>query len=229
MTYDGYSVNSSAVPCNSEPTPFNDLEQVEMALKAGVRQMLTEDRLKAFCAEMEMLSKHSVWRMNQIEFYRCEDKQCSHSTTSKPVAKKLLAIIRENGGKMPTPQLDDVRPGHYLTLLQAIGKEPTVQVDQHLPSLNGEVPLCQRGCKIVLPSESRRKRHEIIFHFKERQAEMRRERLGHQTSRIDGQQKQFHCGFKTADGRQCQFTATSPHYLRLHKDKTGHKRQYTTR
>ena len=225
-TFDGYAVHSSSVPCTDEPTPFNDFGKVEENIKARIRQLEANADLKAFRKELEMLGKHSVWRANQIEFYRCSSKDCSHCSQVQPRARNLLATVRKCGGQMPTPEPDPVRPGHFKTLLQAIGSPATLQIDQHLPSFNGAVPLCTRGCKCVLPCEARKQRHNVLFHLEERRADQRRQRQVDRAARIDTPQQQFKCGFLLPDG-PCTFTASSKYYLRQHKESVGHKRQYS--
>ena len=67
-SYDGFPVCSSSIPCTDAATPFNDFEAVDRAIKAGIRQLEVDQNLRQFRSELEMLSKHSVWRTNQIEF-----------------------------------------------------------------------------------------------------------------------------------------------------------------
>ena len=76
--------------------------------------------LKIFGAELEMLTRHSVWRSNQLQFIRCSSPLCSHCSGKQ--ATSIVAAICGCGGRMPTPKPDPIWPGHFKTLLQVLSR-----------------------------------------------------------------------------------------------------------
>ena len=55
--FDGYVVHSTSIPCNDALSLLNDIQSVDNALKAGVRQLESEESLKIIRAELEMLTR----------------------------------------------------------------------------------------------------------------------------------------------------------------------------
>ena len=144
---------------------YDDGPVQDRIVSAAQKDYKTDERLKAIKAEMQFFAGHSVRRCNQIEFSVCEDSDCNHCPTVEPKAKKLLQILRQNGGIMPTPTLSTENPGHYMTLLEILSQPRIVsRIDEGLPSLKGRVVLCDQGCNHVMFTEAERKRHRWIVH-----------------------------------------------------------------
>ena len=74
-------------------------------------------------------------------------------------------------------------------------------------------------------------RHDLLVHTKERRAHQQRARREKQAGERGDRQPDasaLTCNFVLGDHSKCGFVAASAHYLRLHKDKEGHKRKRTS-
>lgn len=224
VTIDGYPVVPIHVPCAppQPPAPYNDEDTVRSHIKAGVTDHQTKAEPKAFREELRFLANHGTVRCNGVEFCRCEDPSCVHCSSFLPSATNLLAALRQFGGRMPTPEPHAGMPDHYKSLLQVMGRQtasPVLPVDDGLPSLAGEKVLCSRGCNMVCLSAAGQKRHDLLFHFEDRQRDARRKRR--HPADLDEEtpaEKTWMCGFQ-----ECEFTAATQYQLRQHKEQEGHK------
>ena len=182
MNIDGYPVIPIPVACapSSPATPLNDEEVVREFLKAGVKEHQHKAELQAFRSELVFLARHGMVRSNGVEFYRCNEPSSAHCSSFLPTATTLLAAISQLGGRLPTPEPHAGMPGHFKSLLQLLGRVSesalALSVDEGLPSLAGQDVLCSRGCNIVGLSTAAQKRHDLLFHFDDRQRNMRRKR-----------------------------------------------------
>ena len=162
-----------------------------------------------------------------IEFFCCDKKDCQYCRSQQPTARKLLQVVRDFHGHLPTPVLHVGLPGHYQTLLQVLGplrnRQPLV-INRGLPSLDDpSTALCERGCNMMCLSAASKKRHDVLFHYDEQKRDLRRKRK-HRDATDDGidsgpPKKVWWCGFD-----DCSFSCSTSYQLRMHKEKEQHKR-----
>ena len=203
MNIDGYPIIPIPVAYapSSPATPFNDEEVVREFLKAGVKEHQQKVELQAFRSELVFLARHGAVCSNGVEFYQCNEPSYAHCSSFLPTATKLLAALSQLGERLPTPEPHAGMPGHFKSLLQLLGRvsecTSTLSVDEGLPSLAGQDVLCSCGCNIVCLSTAAQKRHDLLFHFDDRQRDMRRKRkLPDQDDEAAPAKKAWKCGYE---------------------------------
>lgn len=174
--YDGFPIQSKGVPCIPSPPYYEETPSISKLSSAGIRELRDKPEYRALRKELSFLYRHAVVRHNQLEFIIC-DKECGHCESVPSTDSKLLSFLRRNENQMPTPTASVVHGGHYQTLLEYMDLrergQPVTPIDDGLPSLGGQSPqVCPRGCKVVLVSDSAKRRHEILVHLQERENDM---------------------------------------------------------
>ena len=109
-------------------------------------------------------------------------------------------------------RMHDGLPGHYQTLLQVLGPLRNGQplgINRGLPSVDDlSSALCERGCNMMCLSAASKKRHDVLFHYDERQRDLQGKRKhGDDTNNaLDSgpPRKVWLCGFN-----DCSFTCST--------------------
>ena len=196
-------------------------------MKAGIQELTTHEEYRNLRHELKFLVKHAVSRSYQLEFYKCDGKGCDYCTGNPINSKDLFESLSKTGGRLATPTMSEIHLGHYKAALDYYGysafpKEHLLEIDEGLPSLQGNRSMCNYGCAFIFRSNASKLRHEILFHLEQRKKAQKRAREERCTEKRM-KKENFVCRHKSG-GQECGYQAKSQYYLRKHKDECGHKK-----
>jgi hypothetical protein len=190
MRFDGHSVETSVVTCEDsvhERAKLNTLNgqnnaHHRLSSLNSINISTEKELLKRWVAVL----RHLDFRMHAIIFTTCAHRECDWPQCKQKhkSATRFHALLDTFGGTLPAP-CPNGDTGSYLTFLQMLAltkTDPTYKLprpDHHLPSnVNGlEAPwYCDRSdppCSkhFSYQSKTRRQRHDITLHSKERSAQ----------------------------------------------------------
>ena len=138
------------------------------------------------------------------------------------------------GSHVPVPTKSLRNEGHYCTWLEVqalveMGQGHKLAGLQSSPSSSTASFPCKRGCQWVFAHKTSHERHDLIVHTQDRrreQQQVRREKHAQAAAPPPAAKEAGHvCNFLMPDGSKCSFTASTPHYLRVHKEQMGHRRK----
>jgi len=104
-----------------------------------------------------LLVKHANRKSYQLEFVRCQDRECGHcQNLPKRVENEFLSLIRQFGGSCPSPQQSEVYSNHYKTFLEMLRVRSSR--DKQLSKIT-KWGTCKKGCQYMFFSDADEKRH----------------------------------------------------------------------
>ena len=224
MQFDGYNVTPYKVSCLEKPEPYSDHSMIDNFLKTGIRQIMANEDLSKILKEYKFLVKHCIRRTNALEFVKCQDLECEHCTSHPIRAVRFMAYLRSlDESRMYTPTPSVTHPGHYNTWLEMNFKhvdlkKPILGLDAGCPSLDGQIPICNRGCNYVFTSDANKLRHDLLVHYNERKADQTQKRRAAKRSANHLDEGEQH----TCVYHDCGLSYTSQASLRRHQHKKQH-------
>ena len=230
LSYDGFPVVSSSVPCLETPSPYSDHGKLSEFMAAGITKVKADEGMKALLKEMQFLHAHAVRKTHMLQFMKCTSKDCSHCSSRPVKSTEAVQFLRSHGGRLMTPRPSSSHEGHFCTFLEAAfledaGRKP-LKLDFTLPSLDGTdassyvCDICER---YVFQSEADRVRHLQRIHS--RQPKRKRKNDGDKGDLAENAEEsaarpvRHHiCTFSG-----CGLVFTTHHQLQKHKRENGHK------
>ena len=222
--FDGYDVTPYKVSCLEKPEPYSDHSIIDNFLKAGIRNIMANEDLSKILKEYKFLVKHCTRRTNALEFVKCQDPECEHCTSNPIRAVRFMSYLRSlDESRMYTPTPSVTHPGHYNTWLEMNFKhvdlkKPILGLDTGCPSLDGQIPICNRGCNYVFTSDADKRRHDLLVHYLERKADQtQKRRVAKRSANHLDEGEQHTCVY-----HDCGLSYTSQASLRRHQHKKQH-------
>ena len=117
-SYDSFPVETVAIPAGTKHT-YADERNAEILTDAKKNTIRANDELKVLAREVQFINDHAVQRRYQIEFIKCEDRQCQHCSSHPVQSRQLMTFLRhQKYGCALQPKLSAVHQGHYDTWIQ---------------------------------------------------------------------------------------------------------------